>query len=152
MRRVAEIMYIVPEQREAFLNSALHPDEECKKMLWACGVRNQQYFGLNGLVFMTFEYAGNRFQEDMQTMAAYLSSHGYLISKRRRDVPPAERDSTNWWAPVKRLGSLFETTPFSGEDEPAWEEQYLALYDGSMYAGNADLSYSEEDWTEDIHF
>ena len=65
MRRVAEIMYIVPEKRERFLEESLHPSEETLKVLWKCGVRNQQYFGMNDLIFMTFEYVGNHFRDDM---------------------------------------------------------------------------------------
>ena len=57
MRRVAEIMYIIPEERETFISDSVNPDEETRKMLWMCGVRNQQYFGMNDLIFMTFEYA-----------------------------------------------------------------------------------------------
>lgn len=151
MRRVAEIMYIIPEEREKFLEGALHPDEQMQKILWACGVRNQQYYGMNGLIFMTFEYAGSDFAEDMKVMAAELAKAGHLVTKRRRDVPVAERASTNWWAPVKRLGTVMTQSPFVSEEEASQQEQYLAMVDGSM-TNSYDIAYDEEDWTEDFHF
>lgn len=151
MKRVAEVMYIVPEQREAFFEKSLHPSEEDKKVLWSCGVRNQHFFGINGLVVMTFEYVGEQFKEDMQKMSAYLDAHGHLIKKRRRDVPPAERDITNWWAPVKKMGSVLETSPF-GEKETDLGEQFLSIDDFGVFTTESDMSYDEEDWTDDFHF
>ena len=152
MRRVAEIMYIVESEREAFLASALHPDEEAKRVLWLCGVRKQQYFALNDLIFMTFEYQGNNFEEDMRKMGAYLDSKGYLVKKRRKDVPAEERTTTNWWAPVKRLGTLFETKPDMG-DEERLQKDYVAMLDGCMNEQEevSDISYAEEDWMEDVY-
>ena len=152
MKRVAEVMYIVPEEREAFFEKSLHPSEEDKKVLWTCGVRNQHYFGINGLVVMTFEYEGDHFKEDMQKMSAYLSAHGHLIEKRRRDVPPAERDITNWWAPVKKLGSILETSPFGESGDIGWEDPFFSKHDGGMVSTESDMSYDEEDWTDDFHF
>ena len=87
MRRVAEIMYIVPEEREAFLDGAINLDDETANVLWMCGVRKQQYFSLNELIFMTFEYEGQNFDTDMKKMAIYLDGKGLLINKRRKDVP-----------------------------------------------------------------
>ena len=66
MRRVAEIIYVVPERREEFLKGALNLDDESANVLWACGVRKQQYFALNDLIFMTFEYDGRDFEGDMK--------------------------------------------------------------------------------------
>ena len=66
MRRVAEIIYIVENEREKFLNEAINLDEESKRVLWLCGVRKQQYFLLNELIFMTFEYDGHDFYNDME--------------------------------------------------------------------------------------
>jgi len=84
MKRVAEIIHIVEGEREAFLEGCLHPDNETQKVLWTCGVRKQQYFSLGELLFMTFEYKGEDFSEDMKKMAAYLDSKGLLVQKRRR--------------------------------------------------------------------
>ena len=154
MKRVAEIMYIVPTEREDFLKGALNPTEEEKKALWLCGVRKQQYFALNEFIFMTFEYAGENFSEDMSRMTAYLDSIGHLIKKRRRDVPPEERTSTNWWAPVKKLGSILETEPAADNDDDSWRMDYMAMLDGGMNNvtyGNNDTAFDEDDWTESIH-
>lgn len=153
MKLVAEIMYVVEAEREEFLKGALHPDEETKKVLWLCGVRRQQYFALNDLIFMTFEYEGDHFQEDMSKMAAYLDSKGHLVQKRRKDVPLEERATTNWWAPVKKLGALLEMEPALVSAEDKSQENYMAMLDGCMGmmdAGN-DISFDEEEWLEDVH-
>lgn len=150
MRRVAEIIHIVESEREKFISEAINPDEETKKVLWLCGVRKQQYFLLNELIFMTFEYEGNDFYNDMEKMAAYLSTKGALVQKRRKDVPASEREMTNWWAPVKKLGAVLESKPNFDEGDSEMERQSML----SGYTGGAgdfcDLSYSQEDWTDDI--
>lgn len=153
MRRVAEIIHIVDSEREEFLKGILNPDEEAKKMLWLCGVRKQQYFALNDLIFMTFEYKGNDFEKDMQKMAIYLDSKGYLVRKRRKDVPVSERETTNWWAPVKKLGTLLETKPESLSDEEEVNDCLVKL-DGQVMAAdyNNDIAFDEDDWSESMHF
>lgn len=150
MRRVAEIIYIVESEREQFLNDSINLDDEAKKVLWLCGVRKQQYFLLNDLIFMTFEYDGNDFYLDMEKMSKYLSSKGVLVQKRRKDVPVNERETTNWWAPVKRVGSLLEKKPeFDSEEAEMERQSMLSGYtDGS--SSYLDISYSEEDWVDDI--
>ena len=152
MKRVAEIIYIVDSEREAFLNGALNLTDEEERVLWHCGVRKQQYFALNDLIFMTFEYAGNEtdFPKDMEKMASYLDSKGLLVKKRRRDVPIEERTTTNWWAPVKRLGEVLATEPASIDDSS--DVECLAVipnYEADTYS---DIAYDEEDWTEGMHF
>lgn len=151
MRRVAEIIYIVPERRDKFLDGALNLTEEEAKVLWMCGVRKQQYFALNDLIFMTFEYDGRNFDEDMKKMAIYLDGKGLLVKTRRKDVPIEERETTDWWAPVKRLGTLLDSNPLKEDKVDYSLMDYLdgAMSDSSSY-GN--ISYDEEDWTDDFHF
>ena len=150
MRRVAEIIYIVESEREKFLNDAINLDEEAKRVMWLLGVRKQQYFLLNDLIFMTFEYDGRDFYGDMEKMTKYLSDKGVLVQKRRKDVPPAERETTNWWAPVKKLGSLLEYKPeFDSEDADMERQSMLSGFTGGS-ADDYDISYSDEDWVDDI--
>lgn len=153
MKRVAEIMHIVESEREEFLKGALHPDAETERALWLFGVREQQYFELNDLIFMTFEYEGKDFAEDMAGMAKYLDSKGLLVNKRRKDVPVEERSTTNWWAPVKKLATLFESAPANlNEDE--WDTECMVMYKGPSKNNTIynDISYSKDDWTESMHF
>lgn len=151
MKRVAEIIYIVENEREDFLNNAINMSNEEKKILWLCGVRKQQYFALNELIFMTFEYDGKDFASDMDKMANYLEGKGVLVKSRRKDVPPEKRATTNWWAPVKRLGSLLDEKPFM--DDAEWELSGRDILNG--YTGSAseynDISFNEDDWVDDIH-
>jgi len=150
MRRVAEIIYIVENEREKFLEGVLNPDKETQKILWMCGVRNQQYFALNELIFMTFEYKGTRFENDMSKMASYLDSKGYLVRKRRKDVPVEERHTTNWWAPVKKLGTLLEKKPDFSDVED--NENYVAMLDGCMVNNDLsnDIAFDEDEWLEEV--
>ena len=147
-KRVAEIMYIVESERKAFLEGALNLDDETAKTLWMCGVRNQQYFALNDLIFMTFEYRGSHFERDMEIMAEFLDKKGNLVKKRRKDVPIAERATTNWWAPVKKLGDVLTSKPFDAEEE----QDYLTYFDGDMALKSEynDIAFDEDDWTESI--
>lgn len=150
MRRVAEIIHIVESEREDFLNRAINLDDEELRVLWMCGVRKQQYFALNELIFMTFEYDGADFYKDMEKMAAYLSSKGVLIQKRRKDVPVTERETTNWWAPVKKIGTVLEHRPsFDSDEEEMDRHSMLNGYTGTS-AAYSDISYSEDDWDDCI--
>lgn len=150
MKRVAEIIYIVEEQREEFLKGILNPDEETQKIQWLCGVRKQQYFALNDLIFMTFEYKGDNFNEDMNKMAAYLDTRGYLVKKRRKDVPAEERKTTNWWAPVKKMGTFLETKPSFIDDSET--QDYITKLDGSMVRSETnDIAYDDNDWNDEVN-
>lgn len=148
-KRVAEIIYIVDEERESFLKGVMNLTDEESKVLWMCGVRRQHYFALNDLIFMTFEYHGKDFEGDMEKMAAYLDNKGLLVKKRRKDVPVEEREKTNWWAPVKKLGSILESKPFEDDEE----QDYNYYFDGSMSSKEEyyDISFDEDDWSEGIH-
>ncbi len=150
MKRVAEIIHIVEGEREAFLEGCLHPDNETQKVLWTCGVRKQQYFSLGELLFMTFEYKGEDFSEDMKKMAAYLDSKGLLVQKRRKDVPKELRETTNWWAPVKKLGACLETEPEGLRNTSTVD---FFCYEGHMLSGSVhnDIAYDEDDWSESMH-
>lgn len=152
MKRVAEIIHIVESEREAFLEGSLHPDEEMANVLWSCGVRKQQYFALGALIFMTFEYAGDNFKVDMDRMSAYLEKTGHLVALRRKDVPVFERETTNWWAPVKRLGSLLEEKPAGAEDVTKIAD-YSEMLGGLMRESGRsyDTSFDDDDWTEGMH-
>lgn len=151
MRRVAELIYIVEEERAAFIEGAINPDEETKRILWLCGVRKQQYFALNDILFMTFEYDGKNFAADMNKMAVYLDSRNLLVKQRRKDVPVDQLKSTNWWAPVKRLASLLDSSPIV-EDETDYN--LYDMLDGSMseHDGYGNISYDEDDWSEAFQF
>lgn len=150
MRRVAEIIHIVESEREKFLHDVINLDEESQKVLWMCGVRKQQYFTLNELIFMTFEYEGTDFYSDMDKMGNYLSAKGILVEKRRKDVPVNEREVTNWWAPVKKVGSVLDSKPDFAIDEWNMDRQdLLSGYTGSSADYN-DISYSDDDWVDDI--
>lgn len=151
MRRVAEIIHIVEEERQNFISGAINPDEETKKVLWLCGVRKQQYFSMGNHIFMTFEYEGKDFQEDMKKMSLYLDSKGLLVKTRRKDVPVEERDSTNWWAPVKNLGVILDQKPSGIESENL--TVLFSANDGNMLDSDwkNDISYDDDDWSESMH-
>ena len=57
-RRVEEIIYVVPEEREAYLESHLNPPERIQQIMWMHGMRKQFYFSLNDMILMSFEYVG----------------------------------------------------------------------------------------------
>lgn len=155
MRRVAEIIHVVPEEREAYLKEHLNPSEDVSRIMWIHGVRNQFYFMLNDLILMTFEYVGKDFYKDMKELAVYPEVGSHFIQKRRRDVPMEERATTNWWAPLKKLGSILTENPMPAdeEEELSMEEQYRSMLSGYMAEGVAetDLSYDEDDWSESVH-
>ena len=155
MRRVAEIIYVVPEERETYMKEHLNPSEKVSQILWIHGIRNQCFYALNDLLLLCFEYDGKNFYEDMAAIAAYPEMKEYLVQKRRKDVPAEERDTTDWWAPLKILGSSLTESPMPSDEEEGMtlEEQYRSMLNGYMVDGNvnSDIAYDEDDWSESIH-
>ena len=155
MRRVEEVIYVVPEERKAFLEKQLNPSEKTRKFMWQHGIRNQFFYELEEFILMTFEYVGDDFYKDMAVLSATLEDEGYFIKERRRDVAPGQLKTTNWWAPLKILGSNFVQTPFSSEedveaDELASEAKNGCIHDEDDIRSN--IAYDADDWSESIHF
>ena len=155
MRRVEEVIYVVPEERKAFLEKQLNPSEKTRKFMWQHGIRNQFFYVLEEFILMTFEYVGDDFYKDMAVLSATLEDEGYFIKERRRDVAPGQLKTTNWWAPLKILGSNFVQTPFSSEedveaDELASEAKNGCIHDEDDIRSN--IAFDADDWSESIHF
>ena len=55
-RRVEEIIYVVPEEREEYLKTHLNPPEKIQQIMWMHGMRKQFYFYLNDMILMSFEF------------------------------------------------------------------------------------------------
>ena len=155
MRRVEEVIYVVPEERKAFLEKQLNPSEKTRKFMWQHGIRNQFFYELEEFILMTFEYVGDDFYKDMAVLSATHEDEGYFIKERRRDVAPEQLKTTNWWAPLKILGSNFVQTPFSSEedveaDELASEAKNGCIHDEDDIRSN--IAFDADDWSESIHF
>lgn len=155
MRRGEEVIYVVPEERKAFLEKQLNPSEKTRKFMWQHGIRNQFFYELEEFILMTFEYVGDDFYKDMAVLSATLEDEGYFIKERRRDVAPGQLKTTNWWAPLKILGSNFVQTPFSSEedveaDELASEAKNGCIHDEDDIRSN--IAFDADDWSESIHF
>ena len=155
MRRVEEVIYVVPEERKAVLEKQLNPSEKTRKFMWQHGIRNQFFYELEEFILMTFEYVGDDFYKDMAVLSATLEDEGYFIKERRRDVAPGQLKTTNWWAPLKILGSNFVQTPFSSEedveaDELASEAKNGCIHDEDDIRSN--IAFDADDWSESIHF
>lgn len=155
MRRVEEVIYVVLEERKAFLEKQLNPSEKTRKFMWQHGIRNQFFYELEEFILMTFEYVGDDFYKDMAVLSATLEDEGYFIKERRRDVAPGQLKTTNWWAPLKILGSNFVQTPFSSEedveaDELASEAKNGCIHDEDDIRSN--IAFDADDWSESIHF
>ncbi|MGI6006655.1 MAG: hypothetical protein ACOX8E_04075 [Ruminococcus sp.] len=155
MKQVQEIIHVIPEEREAYLQQHLHPSEKIAQILWIHGIRNQMYYSLNDLILMSFEYVGKEFHKDMDAIAAYPEMKNYLVQTRRKNVPQDKLETTNWWAPLKILGSTLTESPMPSDEEEGMtlEEQYRSMLSGYMVDGNvnSDISYDEDDWSESIH-
>ena len=155
MRRVEEVIYVVPEERKAFLEKQLNPSEKTRKFMWQHGIRNQFFYELEEFILMTFEYVGDDFYKDMAVLSATLEDEGYFIKERRRDVAPGQLKTTNWWAPLKILGSNFVQTPFSSEedveaDELASEAKNGCIHDEDDIRSN--IAFDADDCSESILF
>ena len=155
MRRVEEVIYVVPEERKAFLEKQLNPSEKTRKFMWQHGIRNQFFYELEEFILMTFEYVGDDFYKDMAVLSATLEDEGYFIKERRRDVAPGQLKTTNWWAPLKILGSNFVQTPFSSEEDVEADELASEAKNGSIHDEDdirSNIAFDADDWSESIHF
>ncbi len=152
---VAEIMYVVPEEREKFIEDHLNPSREVEQLVWLHGIRNQSYFELGDFILMTFTYVGENFRGDMAQLAAYPQLSDYFIQTRRKSVPQSELKTTNWWAPLKKWGIVAKDNPLPADSgESTMEEQYHSMTSGNMIPLNEDkmdISYDDDDWSESVH-
>ena len=154
MIQVAEIMYIVPEKREAFLQQLLNPSLQEQQIAWTYGIRNKCFYRMNDLILETFDYVGKNFHQDMQEYTAHPVIAPTLVSTRRRDVPVTELGRRNWWAPIKVEGrTLLESPMPDDEEEAPLTEMYRSMVNGSMMdsVSEHDITYDEDDWSESIH-
>ena len=155
-RRVEEIIYVVPEEREAYLESHLNPPERIQQIMWMHGMRKQFYFSLNDMILMSFEYVGKDFRTDMVQMMEHPEMKDFLIPTRRRDVPADQLLTTNWWAPLQRIGGTLLESPMPDDDaeELTQEEHYHAMLGGYTKhnaSDDFDFGYDEDDWSDSIH-
>lgn len=154
MIQVAEIMYIVPEKRDAFLQQLLNPSLQEQQIAWMYGIRNKCFYRMNELILETFDYVGKNFHKDMQEYTAHPVIAPTLVSTRRRDVPITELGRTNWWAPIKVEGRILLESPMpDDEEEEPLTEMYRSMVNGEMLdsVSEHDLTYDEDDWSESIH-
>ena len=154
MIQVAEIMYVVPEKREAFLQQLLNPSLQEQQIAWMYGIRNKCFYRMNELILETFDYVGKNFHKDMQEYTAHPVIAPTLVSTRRRDVPITELGRTNWWAPIKVEGRILLESPMpDDEEEEPLTEMYRSMVNGEMIdsVSEHDLTYDEDDWSESIH-
>ena len=154
MIQVAEIMYIVPEKREDFLQQLLNPSLQEQQIAWMYGIRNKCFYRMNELILETFDYVGKNFHKDMQEYTAHPVIAPTLVSTRRRDVPITELGRTNWWAPIKVEGRILLESPMpDDEEEEPLTEMYRSMVNGEMIVSVSehDLTYDEDDWSESIH-
>ena len=154
MIQVAEIMYVVPEKREAFLQQLLNPSLQEQQIAWMYGIRNKCIYRMNELILETFDYVGKNFHKDIQEYTAHPVIAPTLVSTRRRDVPITELGRTNWWAPIKVEGRILLESPMpDDEEEEPLTEMYRSMVNGEMIdsVSEHDLTYDEDDWSESIH-
>ena len=104
---------------------------------------------------MTFEYVGDNFYKDMAALSEKLQDEGYFVKQRRRDLKPEQLKTTNWWAPLKILGSNLGQTPFAGDEEMEEDEFASVSRNGGIIDEEEtknSISYDSDDWSESIHY
>ncbi len=106
MNRLAEVIYVVPEEREAFLDAALHRSKYVEDFMYAHGVRNQYYFKFGEYIIMTFSYVGKNFGKDMAALGKDPEVSSRFVQRRKRDVPEQDLEKVNWWAPLLKYGAI----------------------------------------------
>ena len=154
MIQVAEIIYVVPEEREAYLEKQMNPSLDAQRVAWSFGIRNRCVYRMSDYVIETFDYDGKHFYKDMAGFAAHPLIKETLIQKRRKDVPKEELMTTNWWAPLKILARTLTESPIPDEVEETMEEMYRNMVNGYMAVIPEDAYeaiYDEDDWSESAH-
>ena len=103
MRRVQEVIYVVPEEREEFLKKQLNPSVKTGKFLWHHGIRNQFFYELEDFILMTFEYVGDNYEEDMKKLAADEENKRWLTFTDPCQEPVETAGEQEWWAPMENI-------------------------------------------------
>mgnify|MGYP004449294495 FL=1 len=150
-KRVAELIHIVPEEKEAYMEKLLNPSTKLSRILWMHGMRNMQYYSLNELIIMSFDYIGEDFYMDMTLMQENPEVRDFLIQTRRRDVPVEEREKTNWWAPMRKEGRILKESPMPDDEleQRILEDYYHNLvshYREKVQVNASSIAYDAADW------
>ena len=156
MKRAAEIIHLLPENRKKYLEKYTNPSTEAARILWQAGIRKQFYYEFGDEILRTYEYTGKQFQVDMKRILQAKETTDFFLQRRRKDVPEKERAATEWWAPLKWYGASLMAEPQSEEDEMSNKEAYHRMASGEMSEEDEDMEvfhfiYDEDDWSESIH-
>ncbi len=152
--RIAEIMHIVPEEKDAFMERMINLDEETQQFMWIHGIRRQYFYEMGGnMILYVFGYQGDNFKKDMEALTTIMAAKNILIAKRRRDVPIHELTTTNWWAPLKKLGTNLNENPLPDDTDMDELEAVLSHVTENVHVvGRIDTAWDEDDWSESAHF
>lgn len=156
MKRAAEVIHIVAENRKEYLDKYINPSEKTAQILWECGIRKQFYYEFGEEILRTYEYTGKQFAKDMDTISNHKETEDFFLRQRRKDVPAEKRQMTNWWVPLKWYGASLMSEPAGEEDAASLQEQYHRMMSGDMEAEgeqqeDSRYTYDEDDWSESAH-
>ena len=154
MKRVAELIHIIPSERDKYLKKYINPSDKIAQILWECGIRKQFYYELGEEILRTYEYTGKAFNKDMDIIVNFPETKDFFVKDRRKDLSEEERKTRNWWAPLKWFGSSLMTDPVPEEDEltASIRAGYECAMDGNMSDEEPrNYNYSEDDWSESVH-
>ena len=84
MKRSAEIIHIIPAEKEEYLNKYLHPTEKIARILWQCGIRKQYYYEFGGEILRTYEYTGHNFTKDMSAVAGTEETKDFFKAEKHK--------------------------------------------------------------------
>ena len=137
MNRVAELIYIVPEERDEFIDQVLHRSKYVEEFMYSHGMRNQYYFKMGDYFIMTFSYHGHQFNRDMEAITTDPEVSSRFVPTRRKDVAPEDLMKVSWWAPLKKMGAILtvetvEDKSYKGENmnPSSYDEDVYRYYWG----------------------
>lgn len=68
-----------------------------------CNIRNYSIYNLGDRLFAYFEYVGDDFDSDMQSMADHKETQKWWAIMQPLQRPVAERQEGEWWAEMEEV-------------------------------------------------
>lgn len=97
MRRYCQLIRLLPESREEYIEIHRNTWPTVLATIEACNIRNYSIFLYNDLLVAYFEYHGDDFEADMRKMAADPETQRWWkITDAMQEVLPEARPNGKW--------------------------------------------------------
>ncbi len=103
MKRYGQLIGLKPEHYDEYVKAHADVWPGVLAKISDCNIRNYSIFHRNGQLFAYFEYVGDDFEADMQTMADDPETQRWWEWMKPMQQPLADRAEGEWWSDMEEV-------------------------------------------------